>query len=76
MVELILENASSFKKCIEALAVLIDEAEFVIDKDSVRLKATDPSQISMVDFVLEKSAFKHYDVENHTKIGLDRKSVV
>lgn len=71
MVELVLENASSFKKCIDAIAVLIDEAEFIIDKDSVRLKATDPSQISMVDFVLEKSAFKHYDVENMTKIGLD-----
>jgi len=71
MVELVLENASSFKKCIDAISVLIDEAEFIIDKDAVRLKATDPSQISMVDFVLEKSAFKHYRVENLTKIGLD-----
>lgn len=72
MIELVLENASVFKKSIDAIAVLIDEAEFIIDNESgVRLKATDPSQISMIDFRLEKSAFKHFRVENLTKIGID-----
>jgi len=70
-VELVLENAAVFKKCIDAIAVLIDEAEFIVDKDALWLKATDPSQISMVDFKLDKSAFKHYRVENLAKVGLD-----
>ncbi len=71
MIELELEDAVQFKKAIDAISVLIDEAEFVIDQDAFSLKATDPSQISMVDFLLPKSAFKTYDVANTTKIGLD-----
>ena len=69
--KLVLEKAADFQKSIEAIAVLIDEAEFVIDENGMVLKATDPSQISMVDFVLEKSAFKEFDAEGKVKIGLD-----
>ncbi len=71
MINLVLEDATSFKKCIDAISVLIDEAEFIIDKDALTLKATDPSQISMVDFKLGKGAFKEYKVDSLTKIGLD-----
>jgi len=69
--KLVLEKAADFQKSIEAIAVLIDEAEFVIDETGLALKATDPSQISMVDFVLEKKAFKEFSVEDKIKIGLD-----
>ncbi len=69
--KLVLEKAADFQKSIEAIAVLIDEAEFVIDENGMALKATDPSQISMVDFVLEKSAFKEFNAEGKVKIGLD-----
>jgi len=71
MVELVLENAADFKKCVEAISVLIDEAEFILDKDSLSLKATDPSQISMIDFRLPKHAFKEFKVANSVKIGVD-----
>lgn len=69
--KLVLEKALDFQKSIEAIAVLIDEAEFVIDENGLALKATDPSQISMVDFLLEKKAFKKFDSGEKTKIGLD-----
>jgi proliferating cell nuclear antigen len=71
MVELVLENAGNFKKCIEAISVLIEEAEFILDKDSLSLKATDPSQISMIDFKLPKKAFKEFNVPSQKKIGVD-----
>src|SRR3989344_773833 len=71
MARLVLENASEFKKCIEAISVLIDEAEFVLEKDSLSLKATDHSQISMVDFRLPKKAFKEFELSSPSKIGLD-----
>ncbi|MDO8648051.1 MAG: proliferating cell nuclear antigen (pcna) [Candidatus Diapherotrites archaeon] len=71
MVELVLENAADFKKCIEAISVLIDEAEFILDKDSLSLKATDPSQISMIDFKIPKAAFKEFKVSGTVKIGVD-----
>jgi len=69
--KLVLEKAGDFQKSIEAIAVLIDEAEFIIDQDGLKLKATDPSQISMVDFLLEKKAFKEFDAKEKAKIGLD-----
>ncbi|HIH21088.1 MAG: proliferating cell nuclear antigen (pcna) [Candidatus Diapherotrites archaeon] len=71
MARLVLENAAEFRKCIEAISVLIDEAEFVLEKDSLSLKATDPSQISMVDFRLPKKAFKEFELSSPSKIGLD-----
>ncbi len=69
--ELVLEKAFDFQKSIEAISVLIDEAEFIVDSEAFYLKATDPSQISMVDFRLEKNAFKKFEVKEKTKIGLD-----
>jgi len=69
--ELVLEKAGDFQKSIEAIAVLIDEAEFLVGENGIFLKATDPSQISMVSFSLEKKAFKKFDAKASTKIGLD-----
>ena len=70
-VELVLENAVSFKKSVDAISVLIDEAEFDVGKEGLSLKATDPSQISMVDYSLDKKAFKEYKIEGETKLGID-----
>ena len=69
--DLVLEKADVFRKSIEAIAVLISEAEFVITEDALTLQATDPSQISMIDYRLDKKAFKKFDVKEKTKIGLD-----
>ena len=71
MVNLVLEKALDFRRSIDAIAVLIDEAEFCISEKGLELKATDPSQISMVDFSLEKKFFKKYDVSSSVKIGID-----
>ena len=68
--ELVLKSAEVFKKSMEAIAVLIDEAELVISSKGLELKATDPSQISMVDFSLPKSAFTKFDSID-MRIGLD-----
>lgn len=71
MLNLVLEKALDFQKSIGAISILVDEAEFLIDENGLSLKATDPSQISMIDFKLEKSAFKKFDFAEKTKIGLD-----
>lgn len=68
--ELILKDATVLKKSIEAISVLIDEAELVINKNGLELRATDPSQISMVDFTLEKKAFEKFECEE-MRLGLD-----
>jgi len=69
--KIVIENASDFQKCVDAISVLIDEAELVFDEKGLSLKATDPSQISMVDFAMPKNAFKEYDVKDKTKLGVD-----
>ncbi|MFH1588388.1 MAG: proliferating cell nuclear antigen (pcna) [Candidatus Diapherotrites archaeon] len=66
-----LENAGDFKKCIDAISVLIDEAELIVNDKGLELKATDPSQISMVDFVFPKEGFKKFDLKKETRLGLD-----
>ncbi len=68
--ELVLKNADVFKKSMEAIAVLIDEAELVVSSNGLELKATDPSQISMVDFAMPKSAFSKFDASD-MRLGLD-----
>lgn len=68
--ELVLKNADVFKKSMEAIAVLIDEAELVVSQNGLELKATDPSQISMVDFSLPKKAFTKFEAVD-TRLGLD-----
>ena len=69
--KLVLEQAADFQKSISAISVLIDEAEFIVGESALLLKATDPSQISMVDFALAKDAFKQYEVDGIIKLGLD-----
>ncbi len=68
--ELVLKSADVFKKSMEAIAVLIDEAELVVSDKGLELKATDPSQISMVDFSMPKKAFEKFDAVE-TRLGLD-----
>lgn len=70
-IKLVMENANSFRKSVEAIAALIDEAEFIVNEKGLTLKATDPSQIAMVDFELPKDAFKEFDVANELKLGVD-----
>ncbi|MCX6802117.1 MAG: proliferating cell nuclear antigen (pcna) [Candidatus Diapherotrites archaeon] len=69
--KLVLEKAGDFKKSCEAIAVLIHEAEFDVGENGIALKATDPSQISMVDFEMKKAAFKEFKFEAAQRIGLD-----
>lgn len=66
-----LEKAGDLKKSIDGISVLVDEAEFVVQENGFSLKATDPSQISMVSFLMPKNSFTEYKSEGEEKIGLD-----
>ena len=71
MFEIVFDNAKIFKDCVDSLVTLIDEGEFQITKEGLKLRAMDPSQIAMVDFVYPKSALEKYEVPSETKIGLN-----
>lgn len=63
MIKLVMKDAKEFYKCIDAIGVLINEGLFTVDKEKFFLRATDPSQISLVDFVMPKDAFEEFIVD-------------
>lgn len=67
----VISDTKSFKNSIEAIAALIDEGTFQIKKEGIKLRAMDPSQIALVDFMLPASAFEKYEVKEQVNIGVD-----
>ena len=60
MIKLVIKDVKEFYKSIDAIGVLINEGLFTIDKEKFYLRATDPSQISLVDFVMPKDSFEEF----------------
>lgn len=71
MFELKLENAKHWRDCIDAIVSLIDEGLFTIGDEGIRLKAMDPSGISMVSFFMPSKAFSKFEIEKGMSIGLN-----
>jgi len=69
--KLVFDSADVLKRSIRSLSALIDEGEFIFDEEGMKLRATDPSKIAMVDFSLPKHAFREYDVPGPVKVGLN-----
>jgi len=67
----VISDTKSFRNSIEAIAALIDEGTFQIDPEGLKLRAMDPSQIALVDFMLPKKAFEKYEVSEPVNIGID-----
>ena len=71
MFEVTFANAKIFNDCVNSLVTLIDEGEFVLNEEGLKLRAMDPSQIAMVDFVFPKTAFDKFSVPSETKLGVN-----
>ncbi|MBR9707311.1 MAG: DNA polymerase III sliding clamp, partial [Candidatus Diapherotrites archaeon] len=71
MMNLVFEDAKLFKRTIDAISVLVDQGEFIVDDKGLSLRAADQAMIAMVDFSFPKSAFKEYVVEGTKKLGVD-----
>ncbi len=67
----VFEGADVFKKSMKAIGNIVDEGVFTFDDEGMKLRSTDPSKIAMVDFLLPKHAFREYEVEGETKVGLN-----
>lgn len=76
MIKLILKDVKEFYKSMDAIGVLINEGLFTIDKEKMFLRATDPGQISLVDFVMPKDSFEEFyvdlkDDDNNMSFGIN-----
>lgn len=68
---LVVQDAPSLKAAIDSVVSLVEEGQFEVGADGLYLKAMDPSQISMVSFVMPKAAFIEYNVPETQKIGVN-----
>ncbi|MFH1722627.1 MAG: proliferating cell nuclear antigen (pcna) [Candidatus Altiarchaeota archaeon] len=71
MFQATINDVKSFRDSIEAIAVLIDEGTFQIDKNGISLRAMDPSQIALVDLLMPPSAFEEFKADEPTTLGID-----
>ena len=69
--KIVVQDAPSLKAIMECITGLVEEAQFEVKVDGLSLKAMDPSQISMISFMMPKTAFVEYDAGEETKLGLD-----
>lgn len=63
-------DAKIWKRVIDAVEVLVDEAVFRASKDALRVRAMDPSHVAMVDVNLPAGIFDEYECSGDVAIGL------
>lgn len=71
MFEATIKDTNTWKRSIDAIAVLIDEGTIEVTDDGLKVRAMDPSQIAMVDFEMPKSAYDEYKIKDNVNVGVD-----
>lgn len=69
--KLVIEEAPALKSAIDSIVSLVEEGILEVKQDGLHLCAMDPSQISMVNFTMPKSAFLEYNIDEEKKLGID-----
>ena len=65
-----LKDAEGLSKAVYAIASFISEGNFRFSDDGISFRATDPSQIVLVNFSMSKKVFEKYSVEPNL-VGVD-----
>ena len=65
-----LKKVGSWKRAIDSISSFISEGNFRFNDEGIGLKAVDPSQVVLVNFLMPKAAFERFDVEP-TFVGVD-----
>jgi proliferating cell nuclear antigen len=71
MFKAVVNDSRSWRSSIDAVAALIDEGTFTINESGIMLRAMDPSQIALVDFLLPGKGFEKLEVQRPVSIGVD-----
>lgn len=69
--KIIMEEAPFLKSAIDSIVNLVEEGVFEITSEGIKLKAMDPSQISMISFSMGKDAFETFEIDESRALGLD-----
>ncbi|RLI33741.1 proliferating cell nuclear antigen (pcna) [Candidatus Bathyarchaeota archaeon] len=68
MFRIVVSDARAWRKLLDAISTLVEEATFDIKPEGVFLRAMDPSHVAMVDFEYQKDAFQEFECSEATKI--------
>lgn len=60
-----------FKKALETIVSVTDEARLQITNDGFSLKSVDPASVVICDFSLHKDAFEQYIIDEPKTVGMD-----
>jgi proliferating cell nuclear antigen len=67
----LLDESEILKDSINAIANLLNEGLFKVNKSGIELKSMDAANVAMVDLKLLTSAFRNFDVDSDTDIGVN-----
>ncbi len=68
-------DARIWRYSLAAVAELVESAAFEIDENGFRVRAIDPSHVSMIDFYVPREAFDVFDVENKATYNVNLETV-
>ncbi len=60
MFKLKVAGAKLLRDMLASISILVDEATFKLDQESIQLRAMDPSRVAMIDFEWPKTIFDEY----------------
>lgn len=69
-------DARVWKNLLTAISTLIEEADFEIAPETIKVRSMDPSHVAMVDFELQSSAFESYSCVAPLKVRLNMSSML
>eukprot|EP01091_Cochliopodium_minus_P020164 TRINITY_DN871_c0_g1_i1.p1 TRINITY_DN871_c0_g1~~TRINITY_DN871_c0_g1_i1.p1 ORF type:complete len:290 (-),score=104.19 TRINITY_DN871_c0_g1_i1:20-889(-) len=75
MFEATLEKASLFKKIIEAMKDLVNEANFDTSKQGLTLQAMDSSHVALVSMNIQDTGFENFRCEKNMALGINLASL-
>jgi len=71
MLEARLAHASVLKKLLDAVRILVNEANFDFNDTGLTLQAMDTSHVALVCLMLRAGAFEHYRCDRNMTIGMN-----
>lgn len=76
MLRMKMEDSTRLTNLFKAIGSIVDEANFVVTPEALKIKALDPSRTAMVDFELPKEAFTEYEVTEETPLNLQLTTIL
>ena len=73
--EATLEEGDILRKVISAIGDLVQDANFDVSDEGIRLQAMDSSHVSLVNLFLSSNSFSHFECEHSTTLGVNFQSL-